>query len=83
MEDVFYKPKGQILIGASARGYKFGSTVVRRACVTVAGESESPVTIEALDPVTPNVDTTYINESATSATCLILLSDDVGAMSGT
>lgn len=56
VEDVFYKPKGQILIGASARGYKFGATVVRRACVTVAAESESSVTIEALDPVDLNDD---------------------------
>ena len=28
VDGVFYKPKGQILVGASARGYKFGNTVV-------------------------------------------------------
>ncbi len=56
VEDLFYKPKGHIIIGASARGYKFGSTVVRRACVTVAAESESPVAIEALDAVDLNDD---------------------------
>ncbi len=56
VENLFYKPKGHIIIGASARGYKFGSTVVRRACVTVAAESESPVDIEALDAVDLNDD---------------------------
>jgi hypothetical protein len=54
--DVFYKPKGQIIVGASARGYKFGSTIVRRACVTVAAESESLMTIESLDAVDMNDD---------------------------
>jgi len=56
VDGVFYKPKGQILVGASARGYKFGNTVVRRACVTVAAESESLVNIEASDPVDVNDD---------------------------
>lgn len=56
VDDVFYKPKGQIIVGASARGYKFGSTVVRRACVTVAAESESSVAIEPLDAVDMNDD---------------------------
>ena len=53
---MFYKPKGHIIIAASARGYKFGSTIVRRACVTVAAESESSVIIEATDAVDLNDD---------------------------
>jgi hypothetical protein len=56
VDDVFYKPKGQIIVGASARGYKLGSTVIRRACVTVAAESESSVAIESLDAVDINDD---------------------------
>lgn len=56
VDDVFYKPKGQIIVGASARGYKFGNTVVRRACVTVAAESESSVVIESMDAVDMNDD---------------------------
>ena len=56
VDDVFYMPKGQILVGATARGYKYGSIIVRRACVTVAAESESSVTIETLDAVDVNDD---------------------------
>jgi hypothetical protein len=53
---VFFKPKGLILVGASARGYKLGNVIVRRACVTVAAEAESSVAIEALDAVDVNDD---------------------------
>ena len=56
VDDVFYMPKGQILVGATARGYKYGSSVVRRACVTVAAESEASVAIENVDPVDANDD---------------------------
>jgi len=82
VDDVFYMPKGQILVGATARGYKYGSSVVRRACVTVAAESEASVAIENVDPFKSAVAEKLSAPSSVASEKIVVELADLGAADG-